>query len=273
MSDSVASGSSGDTTGSSSLSADANVTHGPKGPSVESLLAKYGHLSGDGEDTDAGEGSEGESNSDAEGPVKPPAEAKVIPPVPYAEFMKSRRALQQARAEASRQAAQNELLMSQFEALQQAIQNGGKPVETEPEETDVFRDPEIEALKAQIAELAEGERARRASSLASQMEQEWQSAIQQHPHIADAGELVLTLMRADETLTVTQAVSKLLRIAPAPASTPSSAPKVAPTNRTPATPPIRTLPSNGGGLTVPAVEAPKSFGDISKTLLAKYGGR
>lgn len=270
MADSVASdGGSGDTAGSSSLPADAGVmTHGAKGPSVDSLMAKYGHLSGEGENTDAGEGGEGESNSDADGLVKPPAEAKVIPPVPYAEFMKSRRALQQARAEAARAVAQNELLMSQFEALQQAVQPGKPEPEAEPD--DIFRDPEVEALKAQIAELVEEKRTERSQAMANRMEQEWQSAIQAHPHIAGAGDIVLTLMRSDETMTVSKAVDHILRIAPAPTSAPP--PKVAPA-RGPATPPIRVLPSNGGGLTVPAVASPKSFGDISKNLLAKYGGR
>ena len=259
---------SGDTTGSSSPSA-GDSSGAVRGPNVNDLVSKYAHLIEAGENNDAGGGSEGEPSGDAEGSVKPTAEAKVIPPIPYAEFQKSRKALQFERERAARAEAQNALLLSQFEALQAAIQNGGQqPVQAE-EESDIFKDPEVEALKAQIAELAEAERTRKSQALASQMEQEWQAAIQAHPHIAGASDLVLTLMRADETLTVSKAVEQILRFAPSQASQPQA--RATPPVRQP--PPIRPLPSNGGGVTTPAVAPPKTFGDISKNILAKYGGR
>ena len=268
MSDTAASSGSGDTAGSSFPSAD--VAGGLHGPSVTDLTAKYAHLMDVGESADAGEGAEGESGDNVDGPVKPPIAAKVIPPVPYAEFQKSRAALRQERERAARAEAQNSLLMSQFEALQQAIQNGGAPPATdEAEETDLFRDPAMEALEAKLARLEEIETRRNTDALASQMEQEWAAAVQAHPHIADASDLVMTLMQSDSSLSVSQAVAKLLRIAPAPASTP--APRVAPVRQQ--TPPIRPLPSNGSGVTVPVVAAPKSFGDISKNILAKMAGR
>lgn len=266
MEGTAASGGSGDTTGSSSPSA--GDTGGVQGPKVADLTAKYAHLMGGSENADAGEGSEGESNGDADGSVKPPAEAKVIPPVPYDQFQKSRMALRQERERAARAEAQNALLLSQFESLQAAIQNGGQPPAADEPESDIFKDPEIEALKARVAELADDAQSRKSQALASQMEQEWQSAVQANPHIAAASDLVLTLMRADETLTVAKAVEQILRIAPPPASAPPA--KVAPVRQQ--TPPIRPLPGNGG-ITTPAVAAPKTFGDISKNLLAKYGGR
>jgi len=243
----------------------------PKAPSAASLTAKYGHLfASDSAASGTGEGSDESVDGTPESAESASPEGEAAPAVdkrvPYEIFKKSREALRNERESRVRMEAENQLLRQQFEELRNIVQGGmsqGDNTTDTELDSDTFVDPELEALKQQLQALTAAEQARSVQAEASRMEAEWNTAVAKYPQIANAGQLVMSILRSDSSISVAQAAEMVAGYIPAPVTAPVTRPQVKTPAVTPTPTMIRPLPASGG-VTTPARSVPTSYKEVNQ---------